>query len=45
MTNLEKRELDFKSMNELRAILYEASIEYPDDATRPDLIKLILNNL
>ena len=28
------------SMNELRTALYEAGIEYPDDANREDLILL-----
>lgn len=29
------------TMNQLREILYEAGIEYPDNATKQDLIDLI----
>lgn len=29
------------TMNQLREILYEAGIEYPDNATKQDLIELI----
>lgn len=29
------------TMNQLREILYEAGIEYPDNATKQDLINLI----
>lgn len=29
------------TMNQLRELLYEAGIEYPDDATKQDLIDLI----
>lgn len=45
MTSIERAELDLKGMNELRAILYEAGIDYPDEATRLDLIKLIETNI
>ena len=33
--------LDHLSMNELRAILYEAGVPYPIPAKREDLVKLI----
>ena len=33
--------LDQLSMNELRAILYEAGVPYPVPAKREDLVKLI----
>ena len=33
--------LDYLSMNELRAILYEAGVPYPCPAKREDLVKLI----
>ena len=33
--------LDYLSMNELRAILYEAGVPYPVPAKREDLVKLI----
>ena len=33
--------LDHLSMNELRAILYEAGVPYPVPAKREDLVKLI----
>ncbi len=32
---------DNMTMNQLREILYEAGIEYPDNATKQDLIDLI----
>lgn len=33
---------DYKllSMNDLRILLYDASVDWPDDASREDLIKL-----
>ena len=33
--------LDHLSMNELRAVLYEAGVAYPIPAKREDLVKLI----
>lgn len=32
------------TMNQLREILYEAGIDYPDNATKQDLIDLIKAN-
>lgn len=38
------RKLEDLSANELRAKLYNADIEYPSDASKQDLIKLIREN-
>lgn len=33
--------VEHKSMNELRAILYQRGIEFPDDASRQELERLV----
>ena len=43
MNNKEKMEKEYArfTMNDMRIWLYEAGIDYPDDAKREDLIRLI----